>query len=604
MFSLFGRWRIALGVVAIGVLLAPEIVIVCAISVIGLPIALMLILTPPLFALSLGAWIFGKAFQGSGLRWIGWPIAVGMAALAAAVINTGLDREVKELIAGDRDALRPSQRVGSLVILSAGQRAWSRGQTQCDDFCQTALLAGAADRVVVGWIASAAEAPDETAPGASFRLERRDDCPPVSLVERRNARPNSGGPAPAELLRLKIAQGECLIEEEAPVGVGDAVIVYGVAHKGVSPAAAGLNPFADTVNADRISYYEKQGQAFVETYRLTDVIANKHLPLLLPSVIPDYGLDMTQGFWRDTEYVNRPSRYEQNDFWTFAADKLGLNLSLPESIDAAAVVDEALEAGAAVDATVAVVAEDFFKRAAESRDLSRADAERALAVLQDNRWDVPRYTGRIVRNALQTHPDLAAPLAAALFRRLATTDAAQKENHPSYLGYTLSYAADGIMELPDDAIAPYRDALEDLARDPAKRVRAYRLLSKLAIFGADSVPTFLYLIDDAAAQGEIQRGERVLSGDDWQHPYLGAMYGLCALGLAGASAVPDLLSRLETRAMPRYERYWKLTIHTLVSLGADPEELWPRLQSDDPNLTRERFDSEARRAAKKLDCYY
>jgi hypothetical protein len=47
-----------------------------------------------------------------------------------------------------------------------------------------------------------------------------------------------------------------------------------------------------------------------------------------------------------------------------------------------------------------------------------------------------------------------------------------------------------------------------------------------------------------------------------------------------------------------------MTINTLVSLGADPDEMWAYLQTDDSNHTRGRFDSEVSRAQRKVDCSY
>ena len=56
--------------------------------------------------------------------------------------------------------------------------------------------------------------------------------------------------------------------------------------------------------------------------------------------------------------------------------------------------------------------------------------------------------------------------------------------------------------------------------------------------------------------------------------------------------------------MVKHASYWDLTINTLVGLGADPEAMWPHLQTDDKNHTKARFDNEVARARKKIDCSY
>ena len=56
--------------------------------------------------------------------------------------------------------------------------------------------------------------------------------------------------------------------------------------------------------------------------------------------------------------------------------------------------------------------------------------------------------------------------------------------------------------------------------------------------------------------------------------------------------------------MVKYGSYRDMTINTLVSLGAEPEEMWTYMRSNEQNYTRDRFDSEVVRAQRKVDCSY
>jgi len=68
--------------------------------------------------------------------------------------------------------------------------------------------------------------------------------------------------------------------------------------------------------------------------------------------------------------------------------------------------------------------------------------------------------------------------------------------------------------------------------------------------------------------------------------------------------IPPLYARLDSGIMVKHASYWDLTIQTLVGMGADPEDMWTHLQTNDRNHTRGRFDRVVDRARKKRDCTY
>jgi uncharacterized membrane protein YccF (DUF307 family) len=61
-------WLIATGIGAAITLLAPSVVIVAAITIIGLPLALALMLAPLAFILSFGSWLIGRAITPHDMR--------------------------------------------------------------------------------------------------------------------------------------------------------------------------------------------------------------------------------------------------------------------------------------------------------------------------------------------------------------------------------------------------------------------------------------------------------------------------------------------------------------------------------------------------------
>jgi len=410
-----------------------------------------------------------------------------------------------------------------------------------------------------------------------------------------------GDKSPADLLRLKAAQGICLTARDASINEADGVLVAARIKKGHSPYSAGLSLLADTVSAERLTLFVRQDGRLVERYRATGVTYHPMLPILLPSYVGGYGLELAPGFLRGTEYLGDAERFRPSpSLGHFLADTLKFDLALRDA-DATQVTQDviavALDRPGPIDRANAKVMQDFFETLSRRKDAQRADAELALRVLADRRVPVPRMASAPVRKFATNDPALARAFAAVLFGRLFEIDPSAKEDDPAYLGYPLDYLANAIADLPDDAILPYRDELERLARDKEARVQAYRALRRLSVFGADTVPTLIFLIDDSYA-------EKDRTSNTWQHPYLAGVQGLCGLGPAGNAAVPLLFERLEDGRVVQYGAYWKMTINTLISLGADPDEAWTYMESKKQNYTRDRFDSVVRRAQHKVDCSY
>ncbi|MGX5847018.1 hypothetical protein ACWGTO_08065 [Mesorhizobium sp. PL10] len=599
--STFRLLLLAFGLATIPCLLFPQLAIVAAMSIVGIPFAILMALIPPvfLFLLLTATVSLGLPTQ---LAWLTSPlIAAALLAVPPFLINRSMDQTAAALVSGDRDQVIRPFKTGTLAVRSDQSVFWTKTQTHCDDFCMRVLLTGSAQRIMVLDYDKEMPEVDFSATARTFRMERRASCPPAELID---ARPldlggpqNFNAPKASERMRIEIARGNCLIEAEAPLSDADAVISTGQIKRGLSDYGAGLDPMADTVSVYRISMQGKRGGVSSEIYRSTGVASHRLLPLLLPSYVTGYQFDIRIGFPRTLRLTNLDRFAARPDWSRFVVKTLGMKLALPAgSEDAAVVLAAKLGQPQPIDAVTNSLAEDFFSRLGDKRTASQADIDLAVAVLNDRRLDIPRHVYSAARHAKDVTPQSMARLADVLFARLFELDikVGKFGNIDAPLASELALA---IQYLPDDVIPTHRADLEKLARDIPRRVAAYRALTRFSALGAGAIPTMLYLIDDAVLQPRDK-------GNFWQHSYLAGVLGLCQLGERGAPAVQPFLERIRSGTIPLYAGYGDLAINTLAGLGADKERTWQAVSAKDQTISRGRFDSVFDRAKRKIDCHY
>lgn len=597
------RWTfravlLVLGLAAIPCLLFPQMAIVAAMSIVGIPIAILMALIPPVFLFVLLTWAISFRIP-ARLAWLTSPlIAAALLAVPPFLINRSMDQTTTALVSGDHDqVLRPFQ-TGTLAVRSDRSVFWTKTQTHCDDFCMRALLTGSVQRIMVLDYDKEMPEVDFSATARTFHMEHRASCP---LVELADARPlDLGGPrdfkAPkaSERMRIEIAKGNCLIEAEAPLSEADTMISTGQVKRGLDDYQAGLDPTADTMSVYRISVQSKAGGRFSEVYRSTSVASYRLLPLLLPSYVTGYQFDIRIGFPRLLRLTHLDRFGPRPDWSGFVVHALGMKLALPAgSADAAVVLAAKVGQPQPIDAVTNSLAEDFFSRLGDKRTASQDDIDLAVAVLNDRRLDIPRHVYTAASHAKDATPQSMARLADVLFARLFELDI-EVGNIDARQAGDLALA---IQYLPDDVIPAHRADLERLARDMPRRVAAYRALTRLSALNADAIPTMLYLIDDAALQPRDK-------GNFWQHSYLAGVLGLCQLGERGAPAVEPFLERIRAGTIPLYASYGDLAINTLAGMGADKERTWHAVSAKDQTIGRGRFDSVFDRAKRKIDCDY
>jgi len=181
-----------------------------------------------------------------------------------------------------------------------------------------------------------------------------------------------------------------------------------------------------------------------------------------------------------------------------------------------------------------------------------------LRLFSDPRLTPDADIGFALSRAATARPELWPVLAEAGFTRLAGT---KKERRA---------AVAVLREAPAEVLAPYRDRIFALARDPERRIEAGGLLQRLRDFGSEGQAALLWLIDDAGR----------FSGESWQAPYLAGMIGLCKAGPAAPALAPEML----------------------LQLGVPPEDFRAPFETGKNAITPAKFDQRVKRFRARPDC--
>jgi hypothetical protein len=597
------RWTIRLGVVAAIVLAAPALTVVAMISVVGIPLALAMMAVPTLFCIVALAYALQKLHGREGPVAVAASIAGALLLLAgmAGFANSRLDRSAEEYLEGDLDTLEKPLRARSIGLVDLDGFGWSKGETRCDELCQRLLLSGAAERVLVadrkrgddGWSA-------ET-PAFAFHFEPRASCPPVHLASRRSAQSIDGADADAAM-HLAVASGRCLIEANATLADSDFVITTGDVHRGASESGAGLSLLADTVTATRATAHVREHGNFVERYRWTGVRVLRHPMIPVPTLVGGYQLNMWPGFLRsEVDHNEREFARHGMDSLRFVRDELGLDVAVAAA-SPAAVIASGLDAPGPLQPALQQLIEDFFAPLDNRKAIDEATRRLAFRALADPRVTAPRETWALVRACEKSGDAVNAELAGILFRRIMTTDPDLRENHPTYLGWPVQYLASAIRLLPRNAVLAHRRELEEIARDPARRRRAWPALERLPEFGADAVPTLLFLVDEGAALRNASKTVKRPDSEDWQAAYRSGLVGLCRLGDQASAALEPMTKRLREGALPDVGSARRLVLTTMVRLGADTDLLRSELAAGKSPEELKIFDRDLARARSDSEC--
>jgi hypothetical protein len=611
-------WLWFFGIFGALALLFPDGVLIALMSIVGIPIAVLMMAAPIVFIV-LFATKYLATYFGAGIRGYVLAFAATMAALAVVPFlqNAKLEKQSRALVSGDLNALTGPLKVDVLAV-QRNEAIKPRGNGYyCDEFCARVLLTKSAKQIIYSQVLAQGEAIDAGAQTVSYRLEERATCPAMKL-EQRGAEiqvdQEKGADTvrqPLDLLKIAIASGQCLIEESAPLTTADALLSDYQVARGKSDAQAGFDIFADTVRADRLAVHLRDGTGFREVYRWTGVTTGKLTPILIPTVQFD-GMRAMRGFARVPSRINISDKYyERLNFSNFVTKTLGLELALDRSQsngNERQLLLDALASAAPVSDATQQLADTFMdglvqmRLAQEKIGMPEADRELAVQLLSDTRFPVPFASWAVVTKAGPARPDYYDRLAVGLFQRLRGL-----ETIPASKGFDwkeqVRRAAAPLQMLPRDTILKHRADLEWLARNDRVRVPAWQVLPRLHEFGADAVSDLLWLMDDAERFNDKR-------DNDWQHPHLAGLIGLCKMGAEGKAAVQPLFDRLDSGIIRRNSNYSNIAVNALVRMGVPPDEIWAHVKPDAPDKNktmddmRKQFDRDVERARKRVDCSY
>jgi hypothetical protein len=166
----------------------------------------------------------------------------------------------------------------------------------------------------------------------SFRLDKTGSaCPDVVIAETGptiSIQAERSVGRSAELMRIALVEGRCLLREPARLGDAHVVVSEGSVADGRTPGAAGMSVSADTVRARRLTVHVGENGALVERYRRTAVSSGPLFPILVPTYAGMSGLELKPAFLRTVETRNTWDRQIAPDWVAFFAQVMRIDLSL------------------------------------------------------------------------------------------------------------------------------------------------------------------------------------------------------------------------------------------------------------------------------------
>ncbi|UPJ47573.1 hypothetical protein IVB30_30510 [Bradyrhizobium sp. 200] len=286
--SRFLRFLVGTGVAAVIVIAFPVTAVFGLL--LGILPGLILGITPSLFIYLVVwwglQWLVLKFGMVAGLdsttRQVRWmvnlvPLAVVLvvAFKLPAAINAPLEQEIAQLQATDAQPPGVIKLPAIVAIeLPSSSHTGRRGEgPYCEALCLRLLYNGAVARVI-----AAARFPDgKKIELASYRIERRDQCPKPDLPRTLIVWPEQHlalrGTKPRRVedrVQARISAGECLVRDAGRIEDAEAIISVRTVKVGTDIFQGSWNPWIDTVGARRLEILEAGGRVL---YRRTEVTA-------------------------------------------------------------------------------------------------------------------------------------------------------------------------------------------------------------------------------------------------------------------------------------------------------------------------------------------
>lgn len=400
------QWiTLTLGIAALIILsiIGRAIALMAMLSVIGIPFVFLLAAIPTLFLISLLTLVIALALKldGAPQTALAFVAALGLLFLLPFADNRIGTTYVGHLVNDDRTpAIEPWSGRSIALIVPTGPNV------ECNSLCQKLLGRGLAQQVIVAAIPSKSTTLDTAEKTIAYSLEPRRPC---------KRPPSAYALDPA--LKLKLAQGACLVGEPSKLLKAEAVLWHRTIHYD-SVSCAYLNPFKLPIAATRTSFYRLRGSTrHGEVWRQTSVSYATLWTLLVPTfVFNSPGFD-----------VPAAGAQEVPNIEAFLQTQLNLNLAkqeVPDALLQLAAVDTILSQSAAYGGAdpdrFATFAQELLSPQ-NTLDLPLDRVEALLkATVRDPRIPANNYLAGLSIAAYRKNPQTGDAVASALIGHLHT----------------------------------------------------------------------------------------------------------------------------------------------------------------------------------------
>lgn len=636
-----------LGICATIATLAPELTMVIGMTIIGLPVALVLVVAPFLFLFCL-LWVFLndvlKLLPMQLPKVVAVSLSLGLTlvpfVVPALFANIAADRQVSEYLALDSSEFQRPE--GARTI--AEQRLDNGANRGCDGFCLHALLSGEIDRFIRVGVSSFHDigSPfDPNLPGEAYFFEHREECPPTEFTSSYGLEVLSWTPQQRSgryavtLAEERLLDGLCLVSEPATALEADLIIHENwLVRNDDNDARFRFNPFASPVSAYYRRIFINQNGTLTEAYRRTALQVDRLPFIAVPMPLWNAGggsYRASFGLLRTEQFVNSDSRSRAALGWaSFLTETLGYNLDLSDGGEgsfqsiraeqAARGEQIATQVGGHTDQQLQFL-ESFVKTRLAYRQSTTLEEQVAIiSILENQTLPLPQEFGFQEGWALldQLEPELNARFADAVMGRLydvafkatpgdrSTIEGYRYSDEKEQLG-VLGSLVGGMSAAIEER---HWDRLATLSENAILNAPAAEIMATFKRFGERGFEQYRSVLQQIIGWSEMAAGEQ---------PAMGLGYGdgraasiqllgvlrreLCERGTDAESLIPLLVEAV--RVVPGSVAFTERTdwVRAFALMGMESDELFEfisekynaeRRSSSSPQISREWFDDALR----------
>lgn len=596
--SFFGGVTLFFFAITVIAITIPSVAIVLMFTGVGLPLGFLILFGPPVFAVLMPLFVLYTITPASRLAkvLIAFLLTALLLGLPPLWLNVPIKAAAEAWTRQDHNEIGLPLRFSSIGLKKPYN--YEREASQCDDLCLRVLLTGTANRFLISFSDRPDLPPTGNEAALEFSLQRRDECPAVRFkpgfgaFEIPDDRKDGEKTNAIDLIQLRMATGECLIQRPASLRDADIVIARGQVKQGVTWLDAGFKLDADTITAFRTSVHSRSGAgAYEEVYRQTSIRYLEFGPLLMPVVNSGSDFKMAPGFMRFNRAINWSGElYAPPEMTGLLTETLGLDLALrgdQVGDRIADTIDRALQENRAPTAAEWSAFSTYVDRVliSDRHGVPESLYQLYLRILQDLRYPPPPRLHVIARQAVKRGNTADLEVLARMIVKRAQAGVTWSVGPSNNIATHWTSIGTALQQMPLDVLQPYKSELLEIARNPDAQAYGWTALSHLSVFGEDAAPTLLYLVNTGLSGGKDK-----FKSIEHEHPYLAGMTGLCKAGASARSALPQMRLWWEQGLLPNGGSHGKLVVSTLAGLGMSAEELWPRYSQGLSKPTRSDLD--------------